>query len=117
MDTVTLRKQGNVIGVNFPAETCIRMGFEAGQELTLVKLADGVKLVKRNLKLERQMHLARDVLRADRRLAGTRQAVTEPEFLDKDQPQAATQSSARKPSTRVNSPKLLVTMTRPLLRA
>ena len=63
MATVTLRKQGNSIGVTFPAETRIRMGFEVGQDLTLVELADGVKLVKRNLVLERQMHLAREVLR------------------------------------------------------
>jgi len=63
MTTVTLRKQGNSIGVTFPAETRIRMGFEVGQDLTLVELADGVKLVKRNLVLERQMHLAREVLR------------------------------------------------------
>ena len=63
MATVTLRKQGNSIGVTFPAETRIRMGFEVGQDLTLVELADGVKLVKRNLVLERQMQLAREVLR------------------------------------------------------
>ena len=43
--------------------TRIRMGLEVGQDLTLVELTDGVKLVKRNLKLERQMELARDVLR------------------------------------------------------
>ena len=63
MATVTLRKQGNSIGIILPAETRIRMGFEVGQDLTLVELADGVKLVKRNLVLERQMQLAREVLR------------------------------------------------------
>lgn len=63
MVTVTIRKQGNSIGVSFPAETRIRMGFEVGQDLTLVELADGVKLVKRNLVLEQQMQLAREVLR------------------------------------------------------
>jgi len=63
MVTVTIRKQGNSVGVTFPAETRIRMGFEVGQDLTLVELADGVKLVKRNLVLERQMQLAREVLR------------------------------------------------------
>ncbi len=63
MTTVTIRKQGNSIGVSFPAETRIRMGFEVGQDLTLVELADGVKLVKRNLVLERQMQQAREVLR------------------------------------------------------
>ena len=51
------------MGVVFPAETRIRMGLEVGQELTLVELADGVKLVKRNLRLERQLALAREVLR------------------------------------------------------
>lgn len=63
MTTITLRKQGNSIGLTFPADTRIRMGFEVGQDLTLVELADGVKLVKRNLALERQMQLAREVLR------------------------------------------------------
>lgn len=63
MTTVTIRKQGNSIGFAFPAETRIRMGFEVGQDLTLVELADRVKLVKRNLVLGRQMQLAREVLR------------------------------------------------------
>ena len=63
MPMVTVRRQGNSLGVTFPAETRIRMGFEVGQDLTLIELADGVKLVKRNLALERQMELAREVLR------------------------------------------------------
>ena len=63
MSKVTLRRQGNSVGVTFPADTRVRMGFEVGQDLTLVELVDGVKLVKRNLVLERQMQLAHDVLR------------------------------------------------------
>ncbi len=63
MNAIVVRKQGNSVGVTFPAEVRIRSGFEVGQELTLVELADGVKLVKRNLRLERQLALARDVLR------------------------------------------------------
>ncbi len=63
MTVLAVRRQGNSIGVTFPAETRIRMGLEVGQELTLVELADGVKLVKRNLRLEHQMELAREVLR------------------------------------------------------
>ena len=63
MTIVTVRRQGNSVGVTFPAETRIRMGFEVGQDLTLIELADGVKLVKRNVQLERQMDLAREVLR------------------------------------------------------
>jgi antitoxin component of MazEF toxin-antitoxin module len=63
MTVVTVRRQGNSVGVTFPAEIRIRMGFEVGQDLTVIELADGVKLVKRNIQLERQMELARDVLR------------------------------------------------------
>jgi len=63
MPVVIMRRQGNSLGVTFPAETRIRMGFEAGQDLTLVELADGVKLVRRNLALELQMEVAREVLR------------------------------------------------------
>ena len=62
MTTLTVRRQGNSVGVIFPAETRIRMGLEVGQDLTLVELADGIKLVKRNLVLECQMELAREVL-------------------------------------------------------
>lgn len=63
METVVVRKQGNSVGITLPAETRIRLGLEVGQELTLVEMADGIKLVKRNLKLERQMQIARDTLR------------------------------------------------------
>ncbi|MDG6094985.1 AbrB/MazE/SpoVT family DNA-binding domain-containing protein [Acetobacter sp. AN02] len=63
METVVVRKQGNSVGVILPAETRIRLGLEVGQELTLVEMADGIKLVKRNLKLERQMQMARETLR------------------------------------------------------
>lgn len=63
METVIVRKQGNSVGITLPAETRIRLGLEVGQELTLVEMADGIKLVKRNLKLERQMQMARDILR------------------------------------------------------
>ncbi|MDE7549031.1 AbrB/MazE/SpoVT family DNA-binding domain-containing protein [Acetobacter fabarum] len=63
METVVVRKQGNSVGITLPAETRIRLGLEVGQELTLVEMADGIKLVKRNLKLERQMQMARDTLR------------------------------------------------------
>ncbi|WP_215763093.1 AbrB/MazE/SpoVT family DNA-binding domain-containing protein [Acetobacter sp. P1H12_c] len=63
METVVVRKQGNSIGITLPAETRIRLGLEVGQELTLVEMADGIKLVKRNLKLEHQMQMARETLR------------------------------------------------------
>ncbi|KXV56315.1 regulator [Acetobacter tropicalis] len=63
METVVVRKQGNSVGVTLPAETRIRLGLEVGQELTLVEMADGIKLVKRNLRLEHQMQMARETLR------------------------------------------------------
>ncbi|MGI4953764.1 MAG: AbrB/MazE/SpoVT family DNA-binding domain-containing protein [Janthinobacterium lividum] len=63
MATVTIRKQGDLAGITFPADTLARVGLEVGQELTLIEFADGVKLVKRNAHLERQMALAREVLR------------------------------------------------------
>ncbi|MFT9399667.1 AbrB/MazE/SpoVT family DNA-binding domain-containing protein [Acetobacter sp.] len=63
METVVVRKQGNSVGVTLPAETRIRLGLEVGQKLTLVEMADGIKLVKPHLKLERQMQMAREILR------------------------------------------------------
>ncbi|OUI81132.1 regulator [Gluconobacter sp. DsW_056] len=63
METVVVRKQGNSVGVILPAETRIRLGLEVGQKLTLFEMADGIKLVKRNLKLARQMQMAREILR------------------------------------------------------
>ena len=62
METVVVRKQGNSVGVTLPAETRIRLGLEVGQELTLVEMADGIKLVNRNLRFERQMQMARETL-------------------------------------------------------
>ncbi|MFT8719566.1 AbrB/MazE/SpoVT family DNA-binding domain-containing protein [Acetobacter sp.] len=63
MEIVVVRKQGNSVGVTLPAETRVRLGLEVGQELTLVEMADGIKLVKRNLRFERQMQMARETLR------------------------------------------------------
>jgi bifunctional DNA-binding transcriptional regulator/antitoxin component of YhaV-PrlF toxin-antitoxin module len=63
MNSVTVRKHGNSVGIALPSETRIRMGIEVGHELTLIEFADGIKLVKRNLELERQLAAARDVLR------------------------------------------------------
>ncbi|MFT9220581.1 AbrB/MazE/SpoVT family DNA-binding domain-containing protein [Gluconobacter oxydans] len=63
MEIVVVRKQGNSVGVTLPAETRVRLGLEVGQELTLVEMADGIKLVKRNLRSERQMQMARETLR------------------------------------------------------
>ena len=63
MTVVTVRRQGNSVGITLPLDTRIRLGLEVGRDLTLVELADGIKLVKRNMALERQLQLAREVLR------------------------------------------------------
>jgi bifunctional DNA-binding transcriptional regulator/antitoxin component of YhaV-PrlF toxin-antitoxin module len=63
METIVVRKQGHSVDVTLPAETRILLGLEVGPELTLLEMADGIKLVKRNLKLERQMQMARETLR------------------------------------------------------
>jgi antitoxin component of MazEF toxin-antitoxin module len=63
MSSVTVHKHGDSIGVAIPADTRMRLGLEVGQELTLIELADGIKLVKGNPELERQLRLAREVLR------------------------------------------------------
>ena len=63
MATVTLERQGEAIGITIPDETRIRMGFEVGQRLTLVELDDGVKLVRDDPELERQLEAVQRVLR------------------------------------------------------
>ena len=63
MGHVTLRKQGNSVGVTFPSDTRTRLGFEVGQELTIIEVEDGVKLVRRSDSLEQQLNVARAMLR------------------------------------------------------
>lgn len=65
MATVKLQQLGDSVSVTIPAETRVRMGLEAGQDLILVELADGLKLMKRDTALARQMQLAREVLREE----------------------------------------------------
>ena len=59
---VTLRKQGNSVGITFPAETRTRLGFEVGQDLTIIEVEGGVKLVRRSSELEHQLKVAREML-------------------------------------------------------
>jgi antitoxin component of MazEF toxin-antitoxin module len=63
MSTVTLRKQGNSVGFTIPADVRARMGLEVGQDMLVIELNDGIKLVPRSTKLERQLRLAEQVLR------------------------------------------------------
>ena len=63
MAYVTLRKQGNSVGITFPSDVRNRLGFEVGQCLTIVEVEDGVKLVRRSIELEDQLTIARTMLR------------------------------------------------------
>lgn len=62
MAYVTLRKQGDSVGITFPAETRTRLGFEVGQDLTIIEVEDGVKLVRRSSELEHQLSVAHEML-------------------------------------------------------
>lgn len=62
MTMVTLQGQGGSLSVSIPAETQSRLGLEAGQDLTLVDLPDGVQLIKHETALERQTRLAHEVM-------------------------------------------------------
>ena len=58
-----VKRRGNSVERDVPGGNRIHRGVEIGQDLTPIELAVGVKLVKRNVQLERQMEFARDVLR------------------------------------------------------
>lgn len=61
MVTVTLQERDGQVGITLPAAVLARMGFTAGQDLTLVEMPDGVKLMRPPAP-GRQMQLAQDVL-------------------------------------------------------
>lgn len=62
MDTVTLRQHGNEVGLMLPDELRHRLGYEAGEELTVVEVSDGLKLVRHDAELGLQIRLAHEVL-------------------------------------------------------
>ena len=65
MATAKVHQQDDTVSITIPAETRTRMGFEAGQDLTIVEMDDGLKLMKRNPALDRQIKLAHEVLREE----------------------------------------------------
>ena len=62
MNTVVLQQHGDQVGLTFSDQTRIKLGLAAGQELVVEEYADGIRLVRQQTKLERQMALARKVL-------------------------------------------------------
>ena len=63
MAYVTLWRQGNSVGVTSPSDIRNRLGFEVGQDLRIVEVEGGVKLVRRSKYLEDQLTVARAMLR------------------------------------------------------
>lgn len=59
---VTIRRQGDSVGVDLPHDVRTRMGLKIGQQMILIELHDGIKLVKHSASLERQFDIARKVL-------------------------------------------------------
>ena len=62
MDTVTLREQDHELSLTLPSGVRQRLGYKAGDELTLVEVEDGLKLVRHDAELELQLRLADEVL-------------------------------------------------------
>ena len=62
MNTVELQQHGDQVGLTFSDQIRVKLGLAAGQELVVEEYADGIRLVRRQTKLERQMALARKVL-------------------------------------------------------
>ena len=59
---VTVQQHGDAVGIELPQDIRTRMDLKVGQQLTLIELHDGLKLVRHSTVLERQLHVARKVL-------------------------------------------------------
>jgi len=59
---VTIQRQGDSVGVGLPNDIRTRMGLKVGQQMIMIELQDGIKLVKHSAALERQFNIARKVL-------------------------------------------------------
>jgi len=60
---VTVQQHGDAVGIDLPQNIRTRMGLEVGQQLTVIELHDGFKLVRYSAALERQLDVARKVLK------------------------------------------------------
>ncbi len=63
MAQVTVQQHGDAVGIDLPQNIRTRMGLEVGQQLTVIELHDGFKLVRYSAALERQLDVARKVLK------------------------------------------------------
>lgn len=66
MASVKLRAVGNSVGVVFPKELLARLGLREGDTLQVVETPDGFRLTRSDPDFERQMEVAREVMRRRR---------------------------------------------------
>jgi putative addiction module antidote len=66
MATLKLRSVGNSIGVVFPKELLTKYNLAEGDTLHVVEAPDGFRLTRSDPDFERQMEVARDVMRRRR---------------------------------------------------
>lgn len=68
MGTIKIRKVGNSLGTVFPKDLMARLRLGAGDTLFVTETADGVVLSPYDPDFERQMNLARKIMREDRQV-------------------------------------------------
>jgi putative addiction module antidote len=66
MASVKLRAVGNSVGVVFPKELLARLNLREGDSLHVVESPDGFRLTRADPGFERQMEVAREVMRKRR---------------------------------------------------
>jgi putative addiction module antidote len=66
MATLKLRAIGNSVGVVLPKELLSRLRVGEGDTLQVVETPDGLRLLRSNPEFERQMEVAREVMRRRR---------------------------------------------------
>jgi putative addiction module antidote len=66
MASLKLRAVGNSVGVVFPKELLTRLGLQEGDTLHVVEAPDGFRLTRADPDFERQMEVAREVMRRRR---------------------------------------------------
>jgi putative addiction module antidote len=66
MTALKLKKMGNSVGVILPQDLLARLRVQLGDTLYLTEAPDGVRLTAYDPEFERQMEVARKVMREDR---------------------------------------------------
>ncbi len=68
MVALKLRKVGNSVGATFPQEALTALGVHEGDTVFLTPAPDGFRLTPYDPSFERQMMLARKIMKQDRNL-------------------------------------------------